>query len=288
MGERRKRIGNSTFFIFVPMQLRAKHFRPATLLLLLLPFGLLQEGKAQFMVAPDYKKLFPTGNTYKMSWWQLEGGGVYNIPTTGERNKVLIDNKDTTYSATFTPNGGVSYSARLGRYHVTPDLRFFEYIDYSLGYRKRVGSENYKAAFSSLGQNQAAEWDGSGSFERSFLMLNLHLNNVIQISDHNFIQNTIGVNGEYMLDDSELGYDRDAFQLNPSRPPSFFGQLHYRLGFGMRLTSKFFIIPSLETAVLNLHPFDGNSSLSFLNSRYQTVSLSVKFMFLTRHHPTGY
>lgn len=240
------------------------------------------------MVKPDYKKLFPTGNTFKKSWWTVEGGGVYNVPMTGKRNKVFVNNQDSSYSATFDPSGGVSYRASLGRYHVTHDLRFFKYIDYSLGYRKRVGSEKYRAALTQFGQNEASEWKGEGSFERSFLTLNLHLNNVIQIGDHQFIQNTVGLNGEYSLDNDEVAYDQELPEFNPSQPPKFFGQLHYRLGYGIRLRKKLFMIPSLQTSVLNLKPFDGHSSLPFLNSRYQSFSLSIKLLFLTRHRPTGY
>jgi hypothetical protein len=240
------------------------------------------------MVSPDFQKLFPTGNTYKMGWWEGEVGGIYNFPTTGKQKKVIIDKPDTTYTATFSPEGGFSYSARLGRYHFTPNLRFFKYIDYSLGYRKVVGSESYKASLSAFGQNEIAQWEGSGTFEESFLMFNFNMNNVLQVTDHTFLQNTLGVNGEYRLQSGKVGYDANAHRLDPEQPPTFFGQLHYRLGYGVRVTKQFFLIPSLQTSVLNLYPFDGASSLAILNSRYQSLSFSIKFLFLKRYRPSGY
>lgn len=270
------------------MQLKGVHIRPAVFASVLAFFAFLSEGKGQYMVSPDFKKLFPTGNTYKMSWWELETGGVYNIPTTGAQKKVLVNDRDTTYSVRFDPSGGVSYSARLGRYHFTPDLRFFKYIDYSLGYRRTVGEEDYRASLTRFNGNDASEWQGKGTFEESFLMLNFHMNNVLQLSDHTFLQNTIGVNGEYRLSNGTAGYEGESYLFEPEQAPEFFGQLHYRLGYGVRLTKTFFLIPSLQTAVLNLYPLDGHSSLSVLNSRFQSLSLSIKLLFLKRHRPTGY
>lgn len=256
---------------------------PLLALLLSIP-GIVQ---AQFMTSPDFKRLFPKGNTYKMSWWEMEGGGVYNVPTSGTQRKQLIEAEDTTYSVRFDPSGGFSYSARLGRYHVTPKLRFFKYIDYSLGYRRIVGREDYDAELSTLYQNGSREWSGKGDFDISFLMLNLNLNNVLQLSDHGFLQNSLGLNAEYQLG-GRAGYDGQAHRMDPEQAPEFMGQLHYRLGYGMRVTEKFFLVPSLETAILNLYPFDVNSTLPLLNSRYRSISLSIKFLFLKRHRPTGY
>lgn len=261
---------------------------------LLLALGLLTSAdsvEAQYMTRPNFEKLLPTGNTYKMGWWELEGGGVYNFPTSGEQSKVLIDKQDTSYQASFDPSAGFAYSLRLGRYLVTPELRFFKYIDYSIGYRRVVGHENYKATMSAPAPNggaQTAEWSGNGSFNESFLMANLHLNNVLQVSDHGFIQNTIGVNGEYRIQSGRIGYDGNAYKLDPEQPPTFMGQIHYRLGYGRRISEQFFIVPSLQTSILNLYPFDGASTLPLLNSRYRTVSLNIKLMFLKRHRPSGY
>ena len=244
--------------------------------------------KGQFMTSPNFQKLFRTGNTYQNSWWELEGGGVYNVPTTGKRTQVVQEMQDTTVSSTFTPKGGFSYSFRVGRYHFTPDIRFFKYIDYSLGYRRIVGSESYKNEVSIDGRGGQLVNSGSSEFDEAYLMANFHLNNVLQIADHGFLQNTIGVNAEYRLRNGKIGYANSSFDMGPDQPPEFLGQVHYRLGYGVRITDKFFVIPALQTAVLNLYPFDVNSTLPLLNSRYRSISLSIKFLFLKRPRPTGY
>lgn len=268
-------------------------FRHILLASSILAFFLFQAGgtlHAQYMVKPNFKRLLPKGNTYKLGWWQLEGGGVYNFPTSGTQSRSLIENEDTSYSAKFTPGGGFSYSARIGRYAVTPDLRFFKYIDYSIGYRRVVGREDYEATMISNDPTTGGtqQWSGMGEFDESYLMFDLNMNNMIQVTDHSFIQNTLGLNGEYRIQDGTIGYSGRAFQLDPEQPPSFIGRINYRLGFGMRLTEQFFIVPSLQTPVLNLYPLDGASTMPILNSRYRTVSLNIKLMFLKRHRPSGY
>ncbi len=277
------------FLIFDPVLFwRRFHIREflsaATLVFCSLAFP----AKGQFMTSPDFEKLFPTGNTYKMSWWQLEGGGIYNVPTSGKQTRVMMERQDTTLRTTFTPGGGFSYSARLGRYHFTPDLRFFKYIDYSLGYRRIVGSESYESEVSVDGRGERSVEQGSAEFDEAYLMLNFHLNNVLQTADHGFLQNSIGVNAEYRLRSGKVGYANSSFDLEPDQPPKFFSQLNYRLGYGVKVSKKLYIVPALQTAILNVYPLDINSTLPLLNSRYRSISLSIKFLFLTRYHPSGY
>lgn len=277
------------FLNFATMFLRRVfHTRDLLAVLVLLLSSLAIPAKGQFMTSPDFEKLFPIGNTYQQGWWELEGGGIYNIPTTGKRTRVIKEKQDTTVRTTFTPDGGFSYSARLGRYFFTPDLRFFKYIDYSLGYRRIVGSESYKSEVSVDGRGGQVVNSGSAEFDESYLMANFHLNNVLQMADHGFLQNSIGVNAEYRLRSGKIGYATSSFDLDPDQPPKFLGQVHYRLGYGVRVTKKFFVVPALQTAILNVYPFDLNSTLPLLNSRYRSISLSIKFLFLKRPRPTGY
>jgi len=64
------------------------------------------------------------------------------------------------------------------------------------------------------------------------------------------------------------------------------GQLHAKVGFGFKPESGVMIIPSIETPILNIQPFeDGKSTLPYFNSRYRPIIISVRFLFFAQTKP---
>ncbi len=276
--------------IFVDLQpLLMKRFW--FIMFFLLP--VLQEVKGQYMTSPKMKNIWPQGRSFKLSSWHLAGGGIYNIGTTGGNTVNLIDTKNTTYSAEFDPKGKFGYYVEAGRYHITDDLMFFKYLDYSLAWKRLAGSETYTGTYTvrTDSSTASATTGGQGNFKDNIITLNLNLNNVIQVMDYGFIQNTIGINADYRLNKATPAYEAgDPYNaISATAPEQFFTQLHYRLGFGYKLKRKLFIIPAFETPILSVFPWDNfNSTLSYFNSRYRPIMFSVRLLFVSSYRKSAY
>ena len=66
-------------------------------------------------------------------------------------------------------------------------------------------------------------------------------------------------------------------------PGTFLAQLHYRFGFGFKVRSGLFIVPSIETPILTVVPFDdGKSTLQYFSSRYRPLLISIRIMLLDK------
>ena len=57
--------------------------------------------------------------------------------------------------------------------------------------------------------------------------------------------------------------------------------LHYKFGYGIKLQNRLFIIPSIETPIINFKKWEkGKSTYGIFNSRYRPFLFSVRFLWL--------
>lgn len=154
------------------------------------------------------------------------------------------------------PSSKTGFYIDLGGYKLFEYYSIFRYMDWGLGYKSLRGSE--LATGSSFGDH--------------FITGYFNLNNTVNIGKYTFWGNTIGVNTDYALM-RNLSYG--------DSPTAFQAAIHYKLTLGYKATKKLVIIPSVETPILNLFPFEyGSSSSKYLSSRYRPLLLTLRFMFL--------
>jgi hypothetical protein len=59
--------------------------------------------------------------------------------------------------------------------------------------------------------------------------------------------------------------------------------LHYKLGFGYKVNQKLFIIPAVETPILNFIPFEkGRSTINVFNLHYRPLIFTVRIAWLRK------
>lgn len=251
---------------------------------LLLPYFFLPEVSAQIK-RPKYKQrdrkeslyrektgeVFPENDfQYKFSGWYWGPGVTYALPLPSKHTKSFTDSLDNPYTVDFDPGGKMGLYLEGGRYKILQYSYLFKYLDYGLAYKWLRGAEEFSAVAGA----------GSGKFSDHFLLAHFNLNNVINLSDNSFLQNTIGINADYPL----IKTRTPGFGAGETYP-GFIAQLHYKLGIGFKVSDKLMIIPALETPLLSLYPFDfPRSALSYLNSRYRPIIFSLRFLYL---RPTG-
>lgn len=202
---------------------------------------------------------------YKHGGWLISPGLTYMYPT---RIKYLADSTEDPikYSKdpNVNPNGRIALYLEAGRYQIFYNGgRIINYMDYSLAYKRLSGTEKY--------------FDEKGVFKQNFLLGNFNLNSIIQLTDYTFIQNSLGINFDwkflqkYETSGSPLGANTGSFLLS----------LHYKLGYGIKVSDKLFIIPTLETPILNGMAWEkGKSTYGIFSSRYRPIIFSVRFAWL--------
>ena len=148
-------------------------------LMIMLIFSTYLSFSAQYYGKKNRPLMDLNGN-YSMNGWFLSPGLTYMWP-----NKVKWlggEKKEDTVA-----RGRVGLYLELGRYHIFPGgWSFFSITWTTLSPIKRLsGSETL---------------DGTKSkFKKNYISANFNLNNIYQLGDRHFLQNSIGVNLDYQL-----------------------------------------------------------------------------------------
>jgi len=195
-------------------------------------------------------------NRWKPSGWHFAPGLTYAMP--------FKPKGDTAPEV--DPNGRLAIYAEVGRWRLFPGGgNVFNYFDYSLAYKRISGSEEFEG--------------NKGIFKQNFLLGNFNINNIIQLSDFSFLQNSLGVNLDYKFLEK---YENSGSPYGANTKRLLFS-LHYKIGFGYLLLKNMFIIPSIETPILNVRQFESfRSDYGVFSSRYRPIIFSVRFAFLSK------
>jgi hypothetical protein len=195
-------------------------------------------------------------NSIRPSGWHFSPGLTYMIPFAPKGEDAPEVN----------PRGRLAIYAEVGRYHIFPGGgNIFNYMDYSLGFKRLSGSELFE--------------EEKSIFKQNYLVGNFNINNIIQLSNFLFIQNSLGVNGDFKISQN-MESSSSPIADNTQR---FIFSLHYKFGIGYKATKNLFIIPTLETPILNLTEWErGRSDYGIYSSRYRPLIFSVRFAWTTK------
>jgi hypothetical protein len=253
-------------------------------LLLTLPVMAQRKGygkKKPVSFQKHYNEVLPKAPQYKLSGWHFAPGATYMLTPFVYQNRVFDETDVSRFDARARGIGKPGLYAEVGRYRMLPYLPFFEYLDYSISYKSLRGSERANGQYVSVPAEAPLSplEQTEGDFGFHYAELNVNLNHIWRISKYNFIQHSIGVNGGYAFLANQGGATvSPVTQLNPGRINA---QLHYKLGWGIKMRGNWLLIPSIETPILNVWPFEnGRSSMGFFASRYRPLIFSLRFFFM--------
>ena len=207
------------------------------------------------------RPLVELDGTYKMHHFYISPGLTFMLPNEMERLGGIRNDS-------INPRGRLAYLIELGGYKIfNGGGNIFNYMDYGLSYKKLSGSEIIKPT------------DTKSIFKKRFLSFNYNINNIYQLNDTKFIQSSIGANLDFMLfekqPDPSLTYLYRSNRLLLS--------FHLKLGYGMKFQNRLFIIPTLETPILNIKQWEnGKSTYGIFNSRYRPLLLKARILWLKR------
>lgn len=227
-----------------------------------------------------YNEILPKAPQYKMSGWFFAPGATYMMTPFIYQNRTFDETSTQKFDARARGLGRPGIYAEVGRYKMLPYWKFFKFMDYGVSYKGLRGSEKANGQIVSIPSEApiSALEETEGTFGFHYAEAFVNFNHIWRINKYNFIQHSLGANAGY------------AFMANQSAAPDPFGnenpgkiaaQLHYKLGFGIKMRGDWLIIPALETPILNAWPFEnGRSSYGFFSSRYRPVIFSIRIMLM--------
>lgn len=262
-------------------------------------FGLSSNGYAQFKPKTKKKQHFNnarlqkplfrwvTGD-YRKHGFQLSFGPTYTFTKLGSES-YEHQKADTLFRFDREAKGKIGAFAEIGMVHITRKPRkIIHYYDWGLGIKFFGGKEHTSTGVYDYRDTLVGQMDGQGDFYNGYLYGRFDVHNVFQMTPHLFLDNSIGVNGDYMVLPGNKGYDG----FHVAKDEKFQGelnvQLHYSLGLGIkpRIDKGFFFIPSIELPVLGVHEWDGGTpAFNWFSSRYYPVMLRFKLVWLFRKDP---
>lgn len=224
------------------------------------------------------------GGRYQNKGWHFAPGLTYMFPADFSREETRLSTinefSDTLYSGTFEASGKFRLYLEFGRHHFYDKFFFLDYLDYGLGFKMLGGQEDFNGIMNV--DTAFVNVANTGLFKESSVTGFINFNNILQLSDYTFIQNSFGLNADYRVI-SKREYNGPTVGMIQEFPPDFMFQLHYKIGFGYKAESGLFIIPSIETPLLNIVKFDdGKSTMKFFSTRYRPIILTLRFLMFSK------
>ena len=228
-----------------------------------------------------YNEILPKTPQFKKSGWILGPGATYMLTPFIYQSRTYNETDVSKYDARARGLGKPGLYAEIGRYQMLEYWYFFKYMDYGISYTGLRGNERSNGQLVSVPAEAALSplEEYRGSFGYHYAQAFVNFNHVWRISKYNFIQNSLGANAGYASIANQGGSTvPPAAGTNPGRIAA---QLHYKLGFGIKMRGNWLLIPSLETPILNGLPWEnGRSSYGFFASRYRPIIFSLRFFFM--------
>ncbi|MCB9196123.1 MAG: hypothetical protein H6598_07840 [Flavobacteriales bacterium] len=183
--------------------------------------------------------------------WMIAPGLTYMMPFKAKGDSIPDVNA----------GGKLAVYLEVGRWHLFPGGgNVFNYFDYSLAYKRLSGKEKFE--------------DLKGVFKQNYVLGNFNINNIIQLTDYTFIQNSLGLNVDFNFREK---YEPAVTVSTTNNTKKLLFSLHYKIGFGIKATKNLFVIPTLETPILNGREWEkGRSDYGILNARYRPLIFSVR------------
>lgn len=254
-----------------------------TLLSIFLLFFCFFDSTAQRQYGRKYAPIYTFDGRYKLSGWHFAPGLTYTLTRFTNKEQTLYNNNDTSYKTIFNPAGRLGLYFEFGRYRIFKYGYLFNYMDYGIAFKQLKGKESFEGTLLQESSSiTLAQFNGNGAYSFNYITGNFNLNNVKQLKEYIFLQTGIGVNADYSII-HRSNYEGNTFGQNQQVPSRFMAQLHVKLGFGWKASDMLYIIPTLETPVLNIYEwYKGKSTLPVFNSRYRPLILTVRIAWLSK------
>lgn len=161
--------------------------------------------------------------------------------------------------------------------------RFVDYLDFGVGYKLIGGKETTKVENLDAVDNVVSSAEGKGDFYNGYLFGRFAVHKLIYLNKEKnyFFDNSLGINGDYRVSGRNQNYSGVFFPSTQQFSGDFRLQLHYGLGFGIRLKRGTYLIPGVQLPILGIQEWNkGRTGLDWYSSRYYPVLFHLKIIQL--------
>lgn len=274
----------------------------------ILVFGLIHISSAQRNLNPrngkGKKDVFGGAadyNEYRPFGLQISVGPTFTFAT----RKTPITNSyhslGRSYDLTTTPKGLPGVFAEVGMLHfpkrskLSQKLKyiFISYIDWGVGVKLIRGMETTRIdQLDPLTLSVIGTDEQTGKFDNLFASARVTVHKNIYFGKKYFIDNGFGVNLDFNFQRQvATGYTSFVEQAVPGRHyfhHPFMAHIHYELGFGIRLSRRSMLIPSVQVPIFGIHEWrKGASDFKWFDSNYYPTLAKIKWTYLFQKKTKG-
>ena len=221
---------------------------------------------------------------------QFSFGPTYTFTKPGAVEEEFQLNSDTLYRYSREAKGRIGFFAEIGMVHITKKPRkFIHYYDWGLGYKHIGGRELFKSGVYDFRDTLIGQVEGEGKFYNGYLYGRFSVHNVFQINPYLFLDNALGINGDYALVGKNQAYDGYNDPSTQKFQGDIVAQLHYDLGIGIKPNPDkgFFLIPGIQLPVLGAYEWNnGTPAIHWFSSKYFPALFKLKLVWLFKKDPT--
>ncbi|MCZ4408553.1 hypothetical protein O3Q51_07025 [Cryomorphaceae bacterium 1068] len=231
----------------------------------------------------QHQDVFPTHGNFQRKGWIVSPAITYMLPQLKNPSQRVFLPGGTAYDVAYNPAGRIGLGLEIGRFHVIDNSRLISHVQLNVGLKMLRGVERFEATLDpETNTGGAAIISNEGVFSYSYATMSFAASNIQQYSKTGFLQNTIGINGDYRIA-SAMTYDTDNLPIELADPSRFIFQAHYRLGLGFKISSNILLVPSVETPILNIYEYDDlKSTLKIFNTRYRPLIFRLNVYVLDK------
>ena len=195
------------------------------------------------------QSLMDFNGQYRMQNFFLSPGLTFMLPIASDKE--------------FSQRGRLGLIFEGGAYHIFErGGNIFNYMDYGAGYKRLSGSE-------------FMDINNKSIFKQNYISSFFNINNIWQLSSKKFLQSSIGANLDFKFFEKDTPLPNNTDKLNFS--------FHFKLGYGIKFNKILFVIPTIETPILNLKKWEnGKSTFGIFNSRYRPIIFKVRLIWLKK------
>ncbi len=233
---------------------------------------------AQGLYGRKRSDIIPLDGQAKRIGWFVGPGITWTHTRFKNEEEEVFRSGDTVYNATYDPAGRIGLYLEGGLSWYTRDPVVVDYLDLGVAYKNLRGAESCTGVL--LRGDSSTALEGEGDFAERLLTVSFNANKFIPTRPYQFVQLSLGANMDYRLS-SAYAHTGDPLLNGHVFPPDLVTQVHFKVGYGFKLTGHLILIPTLETPVFSFVPEDeGLGQLQWFSSRYRPIILSVRFLFL--------
>ncbi|HQW05011.1 MAG TPA: hypothetical protein PLV08_02225 [Flavobacteriales bacterium] len=249
------------------------------LALIIILASLSLSGWSQGLMQRKRPDIIPLDGQARRIGFYVAPGLTFTLPRFKDKEEEVYRSGDTSYTTTYDPNGRLGLYLEAGLSWYTRDPVIVDYLDLGVAYKNLRGAEKYTGQYQRA--DSVAELTAEGAFAERMITLHFNANKFIPTWRYQFVQLTLGANADYRLGSSQ-DHTGDPILNEHQFPPDLWTQLHFKLGYGFKITGNMLLIPAIETPIFSVLPEDGNrfGALQWFSSNYRPLIFSVRFLFL--------